>query len=305
MADGRIIHRKVGTGLRTCQLEHLEFRVWVQYELSADDCGVMRASASVLRADNPRLEQEPIKRIQAAIERLVEVELVSTFTHQGQRFIWQTDWQDFQGVRYPRASTNPLPPRDLWEKATVKTQRLFLLASASSPSHSGADSETSPHPARAGGRETLTPPLTPTLTPRGEESAREGDASARPGQNPHHKPTNLVNGAEQRRHGQHAWCDTERGLCVPYGLHDEFKKRAGKSDAELKAWYATTIQSVAGVAVGDGLYDFWKNHFAAWVGTVTRKPTHRRETPVESNLRGLREDLEVLDDHGTAIARKS
>lgn len=124
-----------------------------------------------------------------------------------------------------------------------------------------------------------------------------------PGQNPHHKPTNLVNGAEQRRHGTHAWCDYARGLCVPYGLHDEFKKRATKTDDELKAWYAATVQSLDGVDVGDDVFDFWRNQFGTWVGTVTRKPAAKRETHVESNLRGLREDLEALDS-GTAIARK-
>lgn len=139
----------------------------------------------------------------------------------------------------------------------------------------------------------------------GEESAREG-AIARPGQNPHHKPTNLVNGADQRRHGTHAWCDYERGLCVPYSLHDEFTKRARKTEAELKAWYAGTVQSVAGVDVGDSIFDFWRNQFAAWVGTVTAKPSHRRAGVTESNLRGLRDDLSELEDApGGALMRES
>lgn len=124
-----------------------------------------------------------------------------------------------------------------------------------------------------------------------DKSAREGAWS-----NPHSKPTNLINGADQRRHGQHFWCepDLARGLCVPYQLHDEFKAKSRREEIELKAWYSDVIVSLGDQPLGDDLYDFWRNHFATWVGTVTVKPSKRGLTAVESNLRGLDADMAAL-----------
>lgn len=87
----------------------------------------------------------------------------------------------------------------------------------------------------------------------------------------HSRPSNLINGSDQRRHGQHAWCDPNRGLCVPFGLHDDFVKRGQKSPEAMKAWYASVVLSLDGVPVGDDLFDFWRNQFAAWIGTVTTR----------------------------------
>lgn len=117
-----------------------------------------------------------------------------------------------------------------------------------------------------------------------EESARETTnhgGTYRP-VNPHNKPTNLVHGGEQRRHGTHAWCDHERGKCVPYGLHDEFCKALGvprdEAEARLKAWYPTVIAGYAGVPIGDDVFALWRNEFAGWVGTVSRKPVATEST---------------------------
>lgn len=91
------------------------------------------------------------------------------------------------------------------------------------------------------------------------------------GQNPHSKPTNLINGAELRRHGQHRWCDHDRGMCVPYALHENFQKRGQKSDSDLLAWYPTVIAKMNGQPLGDDLFDFWRNQFGAWVGLASKK----------------------------------
>lgn len=125
----------------------------------------------------------------------------------------------------------------------------------------------------------------------------EKEPPAQRGATPHSRPTNLIHGGDQRRHGSHAWCDHARGLCVPYSLHDDLKKRGMKSEADMKAWYQATITSLGDLAVGDDLFDFWRNAFAAWVGTVTAKPSQKRETYVEANMRGFREDLAALDAH--------
>lgn len=96
----------------------------------------------------------------------------------------------------------------------------------------------------------------------------------------HPRDSGLINGSDQRRHGMHAWCDYQRGLCVPWGLHAEFKARLGVPDAEarLTAWYPTVVARYAGRPIGDDLFAFWRNELASWVGTVTAKPIEARET---------------------------
>lgn len=265
MADARLLHKKGSHGERIVSLDHLQFRVWVQYVLSADDYGVMRASASVLRADNPRLEREPFKRVVAAMVALEHVGLVQVFEHQGVKFWWQADWQDFQQVRYPRDTVNPSPSADDIATATTRTQHLFGLRSKSTQKDSGNVAEMPQTPARAGGRETLTQTLTPTP---GSGSSTEIA--------PQQQFDTLVNGTELRRHAnQHAWCDWKRKLCVPYGLHDELVGRLNRPDADekLRAWYPTVIDRMGDQAIGDSVFDFWRNEFAAKVGTVTQKPT--------------------------------
>lgn len=91
----------------------------------------------------------------------------------------------------------------------------------------------------------------------------------------HGKATNIINGHDQRRHGSHGWCDRERGKCLPFGLHDELVKGLGGADAEarLKAWYPTVIAKYSGRPIGDDTFEFWRNEFACWVGTVTSRPS--------------------------------
>lgn len=176
VADARLLHKKGIHGERVIALGHLEFRVWVQYVLSADDYGVMRASATVLRADNLRLEREPFKRIVAAMLALEEIGLVQIFEHQGVKFWWQTDWQDFQSVRYPRDTVNPAPSAERLGDATVRTRDLFALREKPSRERLRNGSEIDQIPARAGGRETLTQTQTPTQT---TEIAPEAKAPTR------------------------------------------------------------------------------------------------------------------------------
>jgi hypothetical protein len=119
------------------------------------------------------------------------------------------------------------------------------------------------------------------------------------GFNPHSKASNLINGSELRRHGQHAWCSwpARDGLCVPAALHLDLAGRLGTdtAKADLLRWYPAVVARYAGLPVGDSVFDFWRNEFAAWVGTVTVRPSHRAATSAESNLRGLAEDIALLD----------
>jgi len=63
-------------------------------------------------------------------------------------------------------------------------------------------------------------------------------------------------------------------MCVTLGQHSQLKARLGTPDADarLRAWYPTVIASFHGREIGDPLFTFWDNAFAAWVGTVTSRP---------------------------------
>lgn len=164
MADSRILHRAAGDSEKVAALSDLEYRVWTQYILSADDFGVMPALAYVLQADNRSLRQRPTKTIQKALEAVIAAGLVLTFTHQGERYLWQSDWQDRQSLKHPRQTFKPIP-NDL-RSATPKTLKLFQDFHPTLQQDSEKVSETFPPLACAGERETLTQTQTPA--PPGE-----------------------------------------------------------------------------------------------------------------------------------------
>lgn len=127
MPADRLFHPRLGQSQKVSLLTDLEFRVWVQYVLSADDFGVMRAHPSTLQANNRHLENRPSKAILRCLETLITSELVYPFVCQGTRYIYQRDWQDFQRVSWPSATMNPAPPADEIEKCTSSTRRLFSV----------------------------------------------------------------------------------------------------------------------------------------------------------------------------------
>jgi len=127
MPDDRFIHRKSGHGRRSNLLTDLEFRVWVQYMLSADDFGVMRDSHHQLQADNDHLAHRPAKVIQRCLDALVKCDLVRRFEHQGKSYIYQWDWQTWQKVAYPRGTNLPKPPDEAIAGCDELTQQLFAV----------------------------------------------------------------------------------------------------------------------------------------------------------------------------------
>lgn len=147
MPADRLFHPRAGHSDKVCSLTDLEFRVWWTYELAADDFGVMRCAAVTVQAKNDALALRPAKAIDRALEQLIDVGLVVAFEHQGHRFVCQLDWQDFQKVRYPRDSHEPVPTPEILQQCSEETRELFRL-------HSGKVSEKILPPARAGGRET-------------------------------------------------------------------------------------------------------------------------------------------------------
>ncbi len=127
MPDDRFFHKRACHSERVNLLTDLEFRVWWQYVMSADDFGVMRASAVTLQADNDHLGNRPAKVLVRCIDALVTADLIREFEHQKRRYVYQHDWQTYQKVSYPRATNHPMPPTDLLAKCDEPTQKLFLM----------------------------------------------------------------------------------------------------------------------------------------------------------------------------------
>ena len=124
MPADRLLHARLGHSAKVSGLSDLEFRVWTTYILAADDFGVMRADAVAFQAAHDGLTKRQAKAIQRAIERLVKVGLVAAFTHQGSRYLFQTDWQDFQRVRYPLRTMHPLQAA---AEVSPKTRHLWSV----------------------------------------------------------------------------------------------------------------------------------------------------------------------------------
>jgi hypothetical protein len=59
-----------------------------------------------------------------ALDHVVSVGLIQTFTHQDQPYLFQWDWQDWQKVKWPSKTINPKPPL---ESLSPETQWLFQV----------------------------------------------------------------------------------------------------------------------------------------------------------------------------------
>ena len=125
MPQDRFLHPRLGHSEKVTRLTDFEYRVWTQYILSADDFGVMRASAVTLQADNDALAAKKAALVQRALEQLIHIGLLRAFMHQGRTYVYQPDWQDWQHVGYPRATIQPLPPEESLAKCSEKTQKHF------------------------------------------------------------------------------------------------------------------------------------------------------------------------------------
>ncbi len=124
MPADRLLHARLGHSAKVSRLSDLEYRVWTTYVLAADDFGVMRAEAVAFQAAHDGLSGRPAKAVQRSVERLVKVGLVAAFTHQGSRYLYQADWQDFQRVRYPLRTMHPLPAG---AEVSAKTRHLWSV----------------------------------------------------------------------------------------------------------------------------------------------------------------------------------
>ena len=124
MPADRLLHARLGHSAKVSSLTDLEYRVWTTYVLAADDFGVMRAHAIAFQAAHDALSTRPAGAIAKCIERLVEAGLVAGFEHQGARFVYQWDWQDFQRVRFPARTLHPLPAS---AEVSARTHHLWSI----------------------------------------------------------------------------------------------------------------------------------------------------------------------------------
>lgn len=125
MPTYRLIEKSAGTGERITQLSHLGFRVWMQYQLSADDFGVCPAEAVKLAGENLALQDEPLKRLQDQIENLITVGLCGVFQDASRRYLFQFDWQDYQKIKHPSKTSLPPIPDAMLVNCSPATQALF------------------------------------------------------------------------------------------------------------------------------------------------------------------------------------
>jgi hypothetical protein len=180
MPVDRLFHPRAGHSAKVSHLSHLEFRVWWTYELAADDYGVMQESAAVVQASNDALRKVASKVIDEALAELVKVGLLVRFEHQHNRYLCQLDWQDFQKVRWPRDTSQPLPTAEIVSQCSPSTQQLF----AQHPRFSRNTSEELPGDfpsARA--RETATA-TAPPLTASGKRSEEREHEREKPNGGP-------------------------------------------------------------------------------------------------------------------------
>lgn len=274
MPDDRLFHKRAGHGARVNQLSHLEYRVWSQYILSADDFGVMRQSAKPIQADNDALDAVPIRHIEKALTRLVDLAIVVTFAHQGRPFICQRDWQTFQKIDYPRGTHNPKPTDDVLGQCDEPTRKLFDL-------HPGGKGRKKQEPSPNGSDSVLRTVFEPLAEIRdyARERPRE-TAQAKTNGSDERLPANGSEGSARETAssrgplmGSHANCATHvAGFCVPHRLHEklialcrgmEEPQRASTVDAFYRAVEADPRWQSGPVGTSDVfrfLQDRWEEH---------------------------------------------
>lgn len=107
-------------------LTDTEFRVWCQMILSSDNFGVIPFSAALLRGANTALARHPEDVIHSAIHTISRISLYLDFEYQGETFLCDPVWQDFQKISRPSRTYYPCPPTHIFQKLSEKTREMFL-----------------------------------------------------------------------------------------------------------------------------------------------------------------------------------
>ena len=126
MPADRLTHPRIGRSRKVTTLTDLEFRVWDTYRWVADDFGVMPKSAVTLRGENDALrDQHTDAEVAAALQRLLDVDLIVEFDHQGAPFVCSLTWNEHQKIKYPRQTHLPAPPPQLVDRMEVTERKFF------------------------------------------------------------------------------------------------------------------------------------------------------------------------------------
>lgn len=308
MADARLIHKSAGESAKVSALSDFEFRVWLQYQLAANDFGVMPAEAATLQADNRALRNRPGRKVQAALETVIGVDLVWVFCHQRQRYVWQWDWQDRQGVRWPRTTIHPAPPPADLVKASPLTQKLFEDHFARARKESGKLATGFPKsfpdtPSLAGGRDarSSTSPSASQSVGSGssEESARETEpvsALAPAWRAPGPRAAALVRQHPNCHPAARAAC--ERGSCVPPFIIAEWQDACASAGWDAhEAILATVTAALASVPTNLPFAPsdpprYWRGWWGSTHGAAPMAAnTTGRESATAHTIRNAREVL--------------
>lgn len=194
MPADRFLHPKAGHSDKVTRLTDFEYRVWTQYLLSADDFGVMRATAVNLQADNDALAQVKPAVVAAAVERLINCGLVRVFEHQGRRYVYQHDWQTWQKVEFPRTTNEPKPPADAIGLCDAVTQALFAKHPGGQRKLRGGKSDVG-----GGGVQASTPVHAPVHIPNGSGYVQDARAVHVPTTRARARPKRLTANANGSR----------------------------------------------------------------------------------------------------------
>lgn len=126
MPDDRFIHPRMRFSQKVSTLSDLEFRIWIDYMLAADDFGVMPDNPAKLRGGNTALAARPESDLRTGLDNIVQTGLLLRFEHQGQPFLCDPKWSDFQKVMFPRRTYWPAPTLDeIFNKMSPKTAAFF------------------------------------------------------------------------------------------------------------------------------------------------------------------------------------
>lgn len=127
MPADRLLHPRQGHSEKVSKLKDFEFRVWLQYILSADDFGVLRFEPHKVKADNDAIGCRSDKAVIKALEKIEKLGILISFEYQGRRFLYQNDWQDWQKIAWPTKTINPAPTAELLESCSERTRLLFAV----------------------------------------------------------------------------------------------------------------------------------------------------------------------------------
>lgn len=276
-------HRTEGHSAKLSALTDLEYRVWCQYRLSANDLGVMSDEPSQIQADNTSLRSRPFRTLRKALDRLIELTLVQRFAHQGQAYLFSPDWQDYQNVKWPRETFLPVPAGQAFASCSAETQKLIRAYLTAVAKRTQKRSET-PVPIAP----VLDEPLevlqsdSISLLPLARTGVREvahanaevsGERERGPGRRAALMPPAPKNAAFAGK------------FVVPDFLDAEFDRKSGRPYEERQAWYRALDAEWRDRTIGEDDLKFLRARFAEWVGTTPSRGATPKPQPAYATWR--------------------